>query len=160
MDYFRPATKPLHLSAFRACGRCARPVAGILATGFRAMLPLILLAAAAAPASAFELAFDWGDIPLCNSGYPNTVPSPIFTLRSVPAGTTSVTFSMVDRDAPGFDHGGGTVRYGGQSTLGPGAFTYKSPCPPGGSHTYEWTATAIDAQGKALARATARRRYP
>jgi len=29
----------------------------------------------------------------------------------------------------------------------PGAFKYESPCPPSGSHTYEWDATAKDGDG-------------
>ena len=33
--------------------------------------------------------------------------------------------------------------YGGETVIQPGAFKYKSPCPPSGSHTYEWTITAI-----------------
>lgn len=65
----------------------------------------------AAPAAAFDVSFQWGDMPLCN-------------------------------------------------TIAPGAFKYASPCPPGGKHTYEWTAVARDKAGKTLATAKARRKYP
>ena len=62
----------------------------------------------AAPLSAFELGFEWGLLELCTSGRPNVVPSPAFTLADVPAGTTVITFKLVDHDAPGYDHGGTT----------------------------------------------------
>jgi len=42
----------------------------------------------------------------------------------------------------------------------PGAFKYKSPCPPSGSHTYEWTITAIGDKKKKLGKAKATREYP
>lgn len=68
---------------------------------------------------------------------------------------------LVDRDAPGFDHGGGTVALTSATGIPAGAFSYKQPCPPSGSHTYEWTATALSKKsGGKLATAKARREYP
>jgi len=53
------------------------------------------------------------------------------------------------------------VAYSGQDAIAPGAFKYKSPCPPGGVHTYEWTATAMtDRGGGVLGTASATRQYP
>ncbi len=107
----------------------------------------------------FAISFEWGDIPRCTTGRPNIVGSPAFVLSDVPAGTTSVEFRLKDRDAPNYDHGGAKVKIGRDGQMPFGAFRYKSPCPPGGTHTYVWTATAR-AGNKVLARATATRKYP
>jgi phosphatidylethanolamine-binding protein (PEBP) family uncharacterized protein len=126
----------------------------------------ILIAAAAvlgptpALAADFSFGFDWGNLRKCTSGNPNTVPNPRFRLRKVPAGTASIQFRMVDLAVPSYPHGGGTVNYTGGSTIEPGAFSYRSPCPPNGRHTYEWTAVARDASGKTIGQAKARKDYP
>lgn len=122
----------------------------------------VLLSAIATPAAAeFRLSFEgWGNIPLCTSGRPNVVGNPQFTLSGVPAGTTTVQFTMKDLDVPTYNHGGsGRLGISGDGRVPSGTFTYKSPCPPSGVHTYEWTATARKG-GKVLARAKARRKYP
>jgi len=118
---------------------------------------LILFATSAS--AEFSFTFEWGDIPNCRTGRPNTVGSPAFVLKDVPAGTTSVRFKLKDRNAPSYNHGGGKVAVSGDGPLPFGAFKYKSPCPPGGVHTYEWTATALQGKTK-LEHATARRKYP
>jgi hypothetical protein len=135
--------------------------------GFVTMKRVLILVAASAllglaPAAAadFSFGFDWGTLRKCTSGNPNTVPNPRFRLRGVPAGTASIQFRMVDLAVPSYPHGGGTVKYAGGSTIQPGAFQYRSPCPPGGRHTYEWTAVARDASGKVLGQAKARKAYP
>ncbi len=122
-----------------------------------------LAAALLAPSGlwAFEIGFDWGPLKLCTSGTPNVVDNPAFTLGDVPEGTRFIRFKLVDHDAPGYNHGGGTVAYQGQAAIAPGAFTYKSPCPPDGRHRYEWTATALDGEnGNPLGQASAEKRYP
>ncbi|MGA8261642.1 MAG: hypothetical protein WB783_15630 [Arenicellales bacterium] len=111
-------------------------------------------------ASGFGLTFKWGDIPLCTSGNPNRVENPSFTLSNVPQGTAEIRFRLQDLNVPSFDHGGGTVAYTGQDVVKPGAFRYRSPCPPGGRHLYEWTATALDGYGSELGKARARKEYP
>ncbi len=126
------------------------------------LIPLSLAAlaiSATTAAAEFTIAFEWGDIPVCRSGNPNTVGSPAFVLSGVPAGTTSIEFNLKDRNNPGFDHGGGRVKVGSDGQLPFGAFKYLSPCPPGRVNTYTWTATAR-ANKKVLARATASRKYP
>lgn len=113
-------------------------------------LALILfgwIATGPAKAADFSFTFDWGDIPLCTSGSPNTVSNPSFVLKNVPEGTKVIKFSLTDLDVPSYDHGGGSVKYTGQGTVEPGAFKYESPCPPDGSHTYEWQADAKDGDG-------------
>lgn len=113
-----------------------------------------------AAADDFTLDFDWGDIPRCTTGYPGVVPNPVFTLSGVPESTVTVEFRLRDLDAPTYRHGGGEVAYEGQATVSPGAFQYKSPCPPRGKHRYEWTATARDGDGDRIARTAAMKRYP
>ena len=108
----------------------------------------------------FEITFEWGDIPKCTTGRPNKVENPVFTLSNVPKGTVEIHFKMKDRDVPTYNHGGGKVDYTGTDVIEPGAFKYKSPCPPSGKHTYEWIATAIDANGGKLGKAKARKKYP
>ena len=120
---------------------------------------MLFLAAAAAPAMAFTVKFEWGDIPSCTTGSPNTVPSPEFALAGLPKGTATIEFHLHDLNVT-YDHGGGTVSYAGGNKVSSGAFTYQSPCPPDGPHTYEWTITALDGSGKVLALAKAKRRYP
>ncbi|OYW57763.1 MAG: hypothetical protein B7Z31_09190 [Rhodobacterales bacterium 12-65-15] len=113
------------------------------------------------PAQAFEISFDWGGLQPCTSGNPNTVANPGFTLTDVPEGTAFIRFKLVDTDAPGYNHGGGLVEYTGQTVIEPGAFSYKSPCPPDGQHRYEWTATAQSKKsGGKLGTAKAARDYP
>ena len=109
----------------------------------------------------FSFTFEWGDIKKCTTGKPNIVPNPIFNLSNVPEGTKELRFKMKDKDVPGYNHGGGKIKnYGGENVIQPGAFKYKSPCPPKGSHTYEWTLTAIGEKKKKLGKAKATREYP
>ena len=126
-------------------------------------LGLVMLLSAPAFAGDFSISFEWGDIPLCNSGSPNTVPNPRFVLSNVPKGTKFIQFTMTDLDVPSYNHGGGTVKYTGNNIIEPGAFTYKSPCPPGGSHRYQWTAKAKEKTGVfsgSIATAKAVKTYP
>ena len=113
-----------------------------------------------AQADDFSFEFEWGDIPRCTTGRPNRVDNPTFTVANVPAGTVRLKFRLKDRDAPRYNHGGGEVYYNGAAVIGPGAFKYKSPCPPRTTHTYRWTAKALDQDGESLAEATASRVYP
>ncbi|MCG6903245.1 MAG: hypothetical protein LJE68_11245 [Rhodobacter sp.] len=112
-------------------------------------------------ANAFELDFSWQGLKSCTNGYPNRVSNPVFHLGDVPPGTKYIRFKLVDLDVPNYKHGGGVVAYSGQSTIAAGAFKYKSPCPPGGSHRYEWRATAQKKKnGGIIATAKKVRTYP
>lgn len=107
------------------------------------------------------LGFQWGDIPSCTTGRPNTVANPEFVLGGVPQGTNRIVFKLKDLDVPNYNHGGGTlkVQMSGSGRIPSGVFKYKSPCPPSGRHTYEWTATAKKGN-QTLATAKAARQYP
>lgn len=86
--------------------------------------------------------------------------SPAFTLADVPEGTATLDFRMVDLDAPNYNHGGGTIAYAGSAEIPAGAFTYRGPNPPSGSHRYRWTVEALDASGATLARGMATESFP
>lgn len=121
----------------------------------------VALCLTALPASAFEMSFAWGPLKSCTTGNPNTVANPEFKLTDVPEGTQFIRFKMVDKNRPQFNHGGGVVAWSGGTSVPSGAFKYKSPCPPDGAHTYEWTATAQSKKsGGKLGEAKARRKYP
>lgn len=114
----------------------------------------------ALPASAFEMSFVWGPLKACKSGRV-TVNSPEFTLKDVPEGTQFIRFKMVDKDYTKANHGGGVVAWAGGAKVPAGAFKYVSPCPPNGSHTYEWTATAQSKKnGGKLGETKAQRQWP
>ena len=123
-----------------------------------AALVMIATSAAAEMSLSFK---GWDDIPLCTSGKPNKVANPEFVLKSVPAGTNKLIFKLTDLDVRSYNHGGGTVaiKSGGSMKIPSGAFKYKSPCPPNGKHTYEWSVTAKQG-GKTLAKAKTRNSYP
>ena len=111
-------------------------------------------------AAEFGLAFEWGDLPKkCSKGNSKRVQNPIFILTNVPEGTKILQFRMKDKQSP-YNHGGGKVEYTGQTTIEPGAFKYKSPCPPNGKHTYVWTVTAKNEKKKKIGKAKAQRKYP
>lgn len=95
----------------------------------QALTAAALLAATSATAGAggFRIGFDWGDIPLCTTGHPGRVPSPVFVLENVPEGTDSVAFELHDLDAPWFEHGGGIVPVSGDGVIPPGPSPICSP---------------------------------
>lgn len=122
-----------------------------------------VLFASMAHADSFSFSFTWDGLKTCNTGNPRTVSNPAFVVQGVPAGTQFIEFRLKDLDVPSFNHGGGTVAVSSDGTIPTGAFKYQSPCPPGGKHRYEWTATAKDKKGfggKKLAVAKAVRNYP
>jgi phosphatidylethanolamine-binding protein (PEBP) family uncharacterized protein len=109
-----------------------------------------LLLVSTADASAFSMSFRW-----CGLG------SPVFALNSVPKGTTTLQFHMIDLQVPSYNHGGGTVAYKGQSTVACGALTnYSPPSPPSGSHSYQITVTAFGPGNSNIGSASFTRAFP
>jgi len=119
---------------------------------------LVVLLPYQSQAADFAISFEWLKSSKCSGGYPDVEKNPKFELSNVPSGTKTIKFIMDDQDAA-YYHGGGTVEYSGQTAIESGAFKYEGPCPPF-THTYVWTATAKDADGKTLARAKAKRKFP
>jgi phosphatidylethanolamine-binding protein (PEBP) family uncharacterized protein len=121
------------------------------ALSFAAVLMLI----STPEASAFSARFSWSGIRACGGT------SPAFTIHDAPMGTESLRFTMNDKDAPNFRHGGSTIPYNGGGRVPEGAIDYIGPCPPAGTvHRYVWTIEALDKSGKIIARATAEGRFP
>ena len=105
--------------------------------------------------AALHVEFSWEGAVACSPA------SPAFTLRDLPDNTKVISFHMIDRDAPLFSHGGGKVAYRGGETIPAGSFAYVGPCPPGGSHTYEWTVRALNAdESLILGEGVATKRFP
>jgi phosphatidylethanolamine-binding protein (PEBP) family uncharacterized protein len=88
--------------------------------------------------------------------------SPEIRIGRPPAGTARLAVRLKDFDAPLFNHGGGTVPYDGGNVIPAGALkdNYFGPCPPEGSHTYEFSVRALDAAGKELDLGRKARRFP
>tara|TARA_B100001123_G_C14423163_1_gene675504 strand:- start:27 stop:488 length:462 start_codon:yes stop_codon:yes gene_type:complete len=122
-----------------------------------------------------EFIFDWSDLRKCTSGNPNSVQNPIFYLNNIPENTKYIQFRLTDRNVPSYNHGGGKVQmndikiiseneeyYGNyEYRIDPGSFKYKSPCPPGGKHTYEWSASAKNEKKKTIGKkAKSKQQYP
>ena len=101
------------------------------------------------------VSFEWGPTKKCFDPK-----SPPIKLAGVPAGTENLDIKMIDRNAIGFDHGGATMPYKGQAALPYGAFRYRGPCPPSGSHSYQFTVKALDSGGKVLATAKTSKMFP
>lgn len=115
---------------------------------------LMLLLTTAGAQAAMQVSFDWGPTMKCFDPK-----SPPIEVSGVPQGTVKLDIRMIDLDMPSYPHGGATVAWSGQSSLPYGAFRYRGPCPPS-PHTYEFTVKALDAGGRTLATATARKRFP
>jgi phosphatidylethanolamine-binding protein (PEBP) family uncharacterized protein len=133
---------------------------GYMVTRNAAIAAILLLSACSTVKDApnmgtLGVAYDWTKADECASK------SPAFTISNVPADTQSLVFRMTDLHVPSYNHGGGTVPYSGSGTIPAGAFFYKGPCPPNGTHDYEFTVTAVNAAGDtALARGKAVRPFP
>ena len=127
---------------------------GFRVTKFLFAAALMMASLVSVPAKAMSLSFSWGPTKQCFDPK-----SPPMTLSGVPADTKKLRFKMIDLNAPNYPHGGGTVTYAGKNSLPYGAFRYKGPCPPS-PHTYQFTVDALDASGKKLATAKARKRFP
>ena len=88
--------------------------------------------------------FSWKNTSACSSK------SPAFKISGVPDGTKTLKFWMTDLNVPSYTHGGGNVEHMGSGDIPAGAFSYTGPCPPSGSHKYQWEVTAINAAGDTI----------
>lgn len=92
--------------------------------------------------------------------------SPDFTVGNIPATAKTLNFRMIDQQAQGYMHGGGTVPASGKATQsipcgGLTGGTYIGPSPPPPQvHDYQWTVKALDGNGTAVAVGTATRKFP
>lgn len=106
--------------------------------------------ASLAHSSDMTLDFTWIGSVLC-APRPS---SPEFQVENVPNGTAQLRFVLVSPN--GRELGGADVQLPARGTVPRGAVTFRSPCVGG---MYTWTVDAIDAEGKALGRATLTRPF-
>ena len=103
--------------------------------------------------SRLDVAFAWNISHRCSPV------SPEIRLKDIPSGTTTLRIKMTDLDQQDDDHGGGEISqsepFGGSFTIASGALkAYKGPCPENFTtlgHEYQFTVTALGAEGKPLA---------
>tara|TARA_R110000868_G_scaffold165328_3_gene398376 strand:+ start:8320 stop:8730 length:411 start_codon:yes stop_codon:yes gene_type:complete len=88
--------------------------------------------------------FSWDDTKACSSTPPE------ISVTGIPAGTKTLNVKLKDLNVPTYNHGGGSVEYNGGNSIPAGAFSYKGPCPPSGSHDYRFSVEAISADGKLI----------
>ena len=119
---------------------------------------MLLVGCASAPVSpnAVELGVDfaWQPSDRCSGR------SPEIRVTNIPAATKTLSVKLKDRDVPNWNHGGGNVPYDGSGVIPAGALKngYNGPCPPSGSHRYEFTVQAFDAAGTVVG--TGRQTHP
>ena len=103
----------------------------------------------------FSISIDFKTIKRCSEISPEIV------LKSVPPGTEHFEVLLRDLDAPAYRHGGGKVANDGSGTIKVGAVkgSYDGPCPPY-THTYQYFVTALDKDGKELAKADLKGDFP
>jgi len=75
--------------------------------------------------------------------------SPEIRVTNLPAATQLLRVRLKDLDVPAWNHGGGEVAYNGSGIIPAGALRsgYNGPCPPSGTHRYQFAVQALDAQG-------------
>jgi len=121
---------------------------------------LLLLGSASAQIipDAVELSVDfaWQASDRCSSQ------SPAIRVQNIPAATKTLQVKLKDRDVPNWNHGGGTVAYDGSGLIPAGALKngYNGPCPPSGSHRYQFMVKAIDAAGVIVGTGQQTRNFP
>lgn len=100
--------------------------------------------------------FSWTKASKCSST------SPKIYVSNIPAGTKFFQVKLKDFDAPNWNHGGGKVANNASGVIKAGALKngYNGPCPPGGSHRYEFTVKAIDKEGVIIGIGKAMKKFP
>ncbi|WP_395020630.1 hypothetical protein [Dongia sp.] len=120
------------------------------------LLAALLLPAAGAAADDLTVSFKFGSADKCSRK------SPELKIGNAPAGTTQFKVRLRDNDKRSWRHGGGTVAADASGVIPAGALTdgYNGPCPPSGSHEYEFLVEALDANGDTLAEGSATQSFP
>ena len=103
-----------------------------------------------------QVDFTWKEEHRCSSK------SPEIHVNGVPEGTKLFKVKLVDLDVPFWSHGGGTYNNDSTGVIAEGALTngYNGPCPPGGSHRYEFTVEAIDEDGNIIGAGKKMKMFP
>ena len=110
------------------------------------------------PEDAAELAvaFSWEGTKACSHQ------SPEIRVANVPDSAVELKVRLKDLDAPNWSHGGGSVAHDGSGTIPAGALKsgYNGPCPPSGSHRYEFSVKAVNAGGSIVGFGKAMQPFP
>ena len=88
--------------------------------------------------------------------------SPVIHVADFPVQTTWFKVSLKDLDVPDWNHGGGKFANDDSGVIPAGALKegYSGPCPPGGSHRYQFTVKAVDKEGTIIGIGKRTRRFP
>ena len=132
-------------------------------TKFKLLMPFLLLSifgcvtTQVTPDSA-EIAvdFSWKGVKRCSKD------SPQIRIKDIPTGTKYFEVKLKDLDAPRWKHGGGKVENNDSGIIQAGALKdgYNGPCPPSGTHRYEFTVKAVNAEGIIIGIGKAVRNFP
>ena len=100
--------------------------------------------------------FSWEGVLRCSSN------SPEFRVNGIPPGTKSFKIKLEDLDVPSWDHGGGTVTNDDSGIIPPKSLKsgYNGPCPPSGSHRYQFTVNAVNEEGVIIGIGKAMKKFP
>jgi len=106
--------------------------------------------------AALDVDFSWEPEHRCSGK------SPEIRVAGVPEGTRLLKVTLVDLDVTFWNHGGGTVNNDGSGVIPAGALKsgYNGPCPPSGSHRYEFTVDAVDEQGRTIGTGKKMKKFP
>ena len=92
-------------------------------------------------AATLNVDFEWSDKSGCSRV------SPQIRVGGIPDETQYLKVKLTDLNVPNYPHGGGEVSYEGNETIPEGALkSYEGPCPPGGSHDYEFSVQALNGE--------------
>ena len=132
----------------------------VLRKGMAVVLVFFLMGCAAGTVApdAVELGvdFSWEGVKRCSKI------SPKIRVAGVPAGTVTLKVKLKDLDVPRWNHGGGSIAYDGSGIIPAGALksAYNGPCPPSGSHRYQFSVKALDNEGVVIGMGKAMRTFP
>lgn len=100
--------------------------------------------------------FTWQNTKACS------IKSPEIIVTNVPPETKIFKVALTDIDVPSWNHGGGKIDNDGTGVIPAGSLKsgYNGPCPPSGSHRYEFSVKAVDADGVVIGIGKAERKFP
>jgi phosphatidylethanolamine-binding protein (PEBP) family uncharacterized protein len=100
-------------------------------------------------ATELTVTFNWFKTQMCSTQSPEII------VQGIPEKTQRLTIRLTDLDVPNYNHGGGDIPIKGQTeiTIPVGSLKneYKGPCPPEGSHLYQFKVWALTGEQQAIA---------
>jgi len=107
-------------------------------------------------AVALQVDVPWTTMSKCSAA------SPEMKIGQLPSETKFIQVVLSDKNVPTWSHGGGKVAYTGSNIIDEGALKggYNGPCPPSGSHMYNFSVNAIDKDGVIIGQGNAVSQFP